>query len=137
MVNRLFDNNVLNLLTGENIASLATISPLGNPQVSAVWIDLDSDHNILINTVIGRHKERNTRLNKKVALSMVNRFNPYETVSISGLVIDRITENAILHFDKLSQKYLHLTEYPLGQARIDRVILKIKPLKVNYVLIPL
>jgi PPOX class probable F420-dependent enzyme len=128
---------VIRLLEGENIASLATISPLGNPQVSAVWLDLDSDHNILINTAIGRHKERNTRSNKKVALSIVNKSNPYETVTISGLVIDRITKNAVVHFDKLSKKYLHLSKYPLSQARINRIILKIKPLKVNYILIPL
>ncbi|HET6589050.1 MAG TPA: pyridoxamine 5'-phosphate oxidase family protein [Candidatus Nitrosocosmicus sp.] len=133
----MFDTNVIRLLEGENIASLATISPRGNPQVSAVWVDFDSDHNILINTALGRQKERNTRSNKKVALSIVNRLNSYETVTISGLVIDRITKNALLHFDKLSQKYLHISKYPLHQARVDRVILKIRPLKVNYTLIPL
>lgn len=133
----MFDTKVIRLLEEDNFAFLATISPLGNPQVSAVWVDYDSDHNILINTALGRHKERNTRLNKKVAISIIDKLNPYETVTISGLVVDRITENAILHFDKLSQKYLHLSKYPLGQARVNRVILKIKPLKVSYILIPL
>lgn len=133
----MLDINVKKLLERDNIASLATISPQGNPQVSAVWVDLDSDHNILINTALGRQKERNTRLNKKVALCIVNKHNPYETATISGVVIDRLTKNAILHFDKLSEKYLNLSRYPLGQARINRVILKIKPLKVNYILIPL
>lgn len=132
-----FDLNVKRLLEGENFAFLATTSPSGHPQVSAVWVDIDLDDNILINTALGRYKEKNTKSNNRVAISLINRLNPYETVTIAGLVVDRITNNALEHFDKLSEKYLHLKKYPISQARVDRVILKIKPLRISYVLIPL
>lgn len=133
----LIDAKVIRLLEGANFASLATVSPIGSPQVSAVWVDVDSDYNILINTAIGRQKERNAQINSRVALSVINKSNPYETATISGTVIDRNTKDALTHFDRLSEKYLNLKNYPLAQARSKRIILKICPLKVTYLLIPI
>lgn len=133
----MIDAKVIRLLKEANFASLATVSPVGSPQVSVVWVDVDSDHNILINTAIGRQKERNAQINSRVALSVINKSNPYETATISGKVIDRITKDALTHFDRLSEKYLNLKYYPLAQARSKRIILKISPTKVTYLLIPI
>ncbi len=133
----MLDDRVLALLAGKNFASLATSMPNGSPHVTNVWIDYDHEHNILINTAIGRLKERNTRKNKKVAISIINTKNPYETASIMGVVIENVIKGAQVHFDKLSKKYLNLEKYPILNKHEERVILKIKPEKIYYKSIPL
>jgi PPOX class probable F420-dependent enzyme len=132
-----FSHEVLDLLNGRNFASLATIMPNGYPQVTPIWIDYDENHDLLVNTALGRSKERNTIINDKVGLSIFSMANPYETASIIGNVIDKTTEGADHHFNKLSKKYLNLDEYPIGKPEERRVILKIRSKKVIYVSIPL
>ena len=133
----MLSKEVLGLLAGKNFASIATVSPEGSPQVTNVWIDYDLDHNILINTAMGRVKEKNTRKNKKVAISIINSSNPYETASIMGEVVEKVTKGAQEHFDNLTKKYMHLEKYPISNPYEERVILKIKPEKVFHVCIPL
>jgi PPOX class probable F420-dependent enzyme len=128
---------VLDLLKGRNFASLATMMPNGYPQVTPIWIDFDNNHDLLVNTALGRSKEKNVSINNKVGLSIFNMANPYETASIVGNVIEKITEGAYLHFNKLSKKYLNLDEYPITNLDERRVILKIRPKKIVYVSIPL
>lgn len=132
-----FDFKILNLLDRRNFASFATVNSDCSPQVTSVWIDYDSDHNILINTAKGRVKERNILKNTKVAVSIYDLVNPYETVAIRGIIIDNSTKNAIDHFNKLAKKYLNLDEYPLKNQNEVRTILKIKPTKVSYTCYPL
>ena len=132
-----FSHQVLDLLKGRNFASLATIMPNGYPQVTPIWIDFDDNHDLLVNTALGRSKEKNTITNDKVGLSIFSMANPYETVSIIGNVIDKTTEGADHHFNKLSKKYLNLDEYPISKPEEKRVILKIRPKKITYVSIPL
>ena len=130
-------HQVLDLLNGRNFASLATIMPNGYPQVTPIWIDYDENHDLLVNTALGRSKEKNTIINDKVGLSIFSMANPYETASIIGNVIDKTTEGADHHFNKLSKKYLNLDKYPISKPEERRVILKIRPKKIVYVSIPL
>ncbi len=132
-----FSQQVLNLINERNFASLATIMPSGFPQVTPIWIDYDEKHDILVNTALGRSKEKNTTINDKVGLSIFSMTNPYETASIIGNVIDKTTEGANDHFNKLSKKYLNLDKYPISKPEEKRVILKIKPKKIVYFIIPL
>ena len=133
----MLDDRILALLAGKNFASIATVMPSGAPHVTNVWIDYDQEHNILINTAIGRLKERNTRRNKRVAISIIDSKNPYVTTSIMGVVIEKVTNGAQDHFDKLARKYLNLEKYPILNTKEERVILKIKPEKIYYKSIPL
>jgi PPOX class probable F420-dependent enzyme len=133
----MLSREVLSLLAGKNFASIATVLPDGSPQVTNVWIDYDVDHNILINTAMGRVKEKNTRKNKKVAISITNSSNPYETASIMGEVVEKITMGAQEHFDHLTKKYMNLEKYPISNPFEERVILKIRPQKVFHISIPL
>jgi PPOX class probable F420-dependent enzyme len=133
----MLDDKIIALLAGRNFASIATIMPSGAPHVTNVWIDYDQEHNILINTAIGRLKERNTRKNKNVAISIIDSKNPYVTTSITGVVIEKITKGAQDHFDRLARKYLNTEKYPILNINEERVILKIKPEKIYYKSIPL
>jgi PPOX class probable F420-dependent enzyme len=117
------------LLLGKNFASFATLMDDGSPHVAPTWIDYDGK-NILVNTAAGRIKEKNVKNDKRVALSIPNEVNPYEMVTIRGIV-DEITEkNADAHIDKLAKRYLGLDKYPFRSPTEKRIIIKISPRKV-------
>ena len=133
----MFDDQILNLLNGRNFASLGTVMPSGFPRVTPVWIDYDENHDLLVNTALGRAKERYTAINDKVGVSIFNMSNPYETVSMIGNVVEKTNDRYNHHFNKLSKKYLNLDKYPIDKPEEKRVILKIRPKKISYVSIPL
>ena len=133
----MFSSQIINLLDGKNFASLATVMPSGFPQVTPVWIDYNENHDLLVNTALGRAKERYTAINDKVGVSIFNMSNPYETVSMIGNVVEKTNDRYNHHFNKLSKKYLNLDKYPIDKQEEKRVILKIRPKKISYVSIPL
>jgi PPOX class probable F420-dependent enzyme len=137
ILNVVFSSQIINLLDGKNFASLSTVMPSGFPQVTPVWIDYNENHDLLVNTALGRAKERYTAINDKVGVSIFNMSNPYETVSMIGNVVEKTNDRYNHHFNKLSKKYLNLDKYPIDKPEEKRVILKIRPKKISYVSIPL
>lgn len=118
------------LLT-ENSRAFAYLSTLmydGSPQLTPVWFDMDDDH-ILINTAIGRVKDKNMRVRKQVAVLIADPADPfYRFIQIRGRVVDVIEQGALEHINKLSLRYDMKPWTPVdGQTR---VIFKIKPEKV-------
>ena len=89
--------------------------PSGFPQVTPVWIDYNENHDLLVNTALGRAKERYTAINDKVGVSIFNMSNPYETVSMIGNVVEKTNDRYNHHFNKLSKKYLNLDKYPIDK----------------------
>lgn len=117
------------LIEGKNFAFVATLEKDGSPQVTPVWVDREGD-TILINTALGRAKEKNLRRDPRVAMAVANQDNAYQSVMIRGEVSE-ITENgADAHIDKLAKKYLGKDRYPYRQPGEKRVIVKIKPTRV-------
>ena len=107
-------------------ASLATIMPDGNPQVTPVWADFDGKH-VIINSAKGRVKDRNMRRDPRVSLALIDPDNPYRYLQLQGRVVE-ITENgADQHIDKMAKKYLGKDKYPFRQPGEVRVIYKIEP----------
>ena len=84
---RALPDKVKKMLTKKAFAHLATLMPDGGPQVSAVWVDVDGD-TILVNSAEGRLKDKNLQADKRVALSVVDPDNPYQSISIRGVVTD-------------------------------------------------
>ena len=93
------------------------------------WIDYDGDM-ILINTAAGRIKEKNVNSDKRVALSVYDSSNPYNMVTIRGKVTEITAQDADLHIDKLTKKYMGLDSYPFRSPDEKRIILKIVPERV-------
>jgi len=122
---------VARLLKGKNFAYLSTLMKDGSPQVTPTCVDIDKDGNsILVNTAEGRTKHKNVSRDPRVAISISDQNNPYNMVSISGRVIEQISEGADEHTDRLAKKYLGMDKYPYNSPNERRVILKIKPEKV-------
>ena len=121
------DEKSLKLIREKNFAFLATIDSSGSPQVTPIWIDSDGDH-VLLNTAIGRVKQKNTKRNPRIAVAVLDMSNPYRYAAIKGRVAEQIVgQTAEEHIDKLAKKYLGKDKYPFRQAGEKRVILKIVP----------
>jgi PPOX class probable F420-dependent enzyme len=107
-------------------ASLATLMPDGQPQVTPVWIDADNGH-LLVNTAKGRQKHRNVQRDPRVAVTLVDPDNPYRYVEIRGRVVEMTENGATEHIDKMARKYLGKDKYPFTQPGEQRILLKIQP----------
>ncbi|MDE1844002.1 MAG: PPOX class F420-dependent oxidoreductase [Thaumarchaeota archaeon] len=120
---------VAKLIEDKNFAFIATLMKDASPQITPVWIDL-VDGMILINTAKGRVKQRNVSRDPRVAISIVDRNNPYNMVTIQGHVVEQTTDGADKHIDKMAKKYLGVDKYPFAMPGEERVLLKIVPKKI-------
>jgi PPOX class probable F420-dependent enzyme len=109
---------------------LATLMPDGSPQVTPVWFNTDGKH-ILINTALGRIKDRNMRARPRVALCIADPGNPYCYLQIRGQVVEFTTQGADAHIDALAGKYTGTYKYTFGKPGEIRVTYKILPEKVD------
>jgi PPOX class probable F420-dependent enzyme len=114
----------LDLFQKKCFANLATLMPDGRPQVTPVWCEFDGKH-VLINTAVGRQKDKNLQRDGRVSLSLVDPDNGYRYLEIRGHVAERTLVEGDAHIDKLAKKYLGLDSYPYRKAGEERVTYKI------------
>jgi PPOX class probable F420-dependent enzyme len=109
-----------------------TINQDGSPAVTPVWIDTDGKH-ILVNTAVGRRKERNVRRDPRVALGFVDRDDPYTWIEVRGRVVEFVEgEEADASIDRLSNRYLGLDRYASRSPGERRVLLRIEPTFITF-----
>jgi PPOX class probable F420-dependent enzyme len=125
-------DSAIGLLKGKNIAFVASLMKDGGPQITPVWIDYDGQY-IMINTAEGRVKQKNFQRDPRVAISIIDPTNPYNTVSIRGTVTEQVLEGADDHIDNMAKKYLGVDKYPFRSPGEKRVILRIIPEKVFHI----
>ena len=111
-------------------AGLATLMPSGAPQATPVWIDYDGE-NVLFNTAIGRQKDKNLQADGRVSVMLVDPENPYRYLEVRGKVVERTTDGADDHINKMAKKYLGQDVYPFRQPGEQRVIFKIQPERIS------
>ena len=118
------------LLRGRNYGTVTTLRKDGSPHSTPVWIDTDGE-NVLFNTSVGRAKERHLRRDPRVSVVVIPSDDPQSGyVSVNGTAT--ISEDgAVDHINKLAKKYVNLDEYPWLQPGEQRVIVTIKPDKVD------
>ena len=115
----------IRMLQEKQLAQLATVMSDGSPQVTPVWVDVEDDGgHVLVNTVAGRLKAKNTARNPKVAISVVDSQNWRRYVIVRGHIVEQRREGADEHIEKLAWKYLGTAFHHPGD---ERVILRIKP----------
>jgi PPOX class probable F420-dependent enzyme len=121
-------DKIRRLFEEKNLVFIATLMKDGSPQLVPTWVDVENG-SILVNTFVGSLKHKNVSHDPRIAVSIADKDNPFEMISIRGKVIEQITgDEARKHVDKLAKKYLGVDEYPGPEGK--RVILKIKPEKV-------
>ena len=84
-------------------AVLATINQDGTPQLTAMWYLLEDDGSILMNTKVGRAKERNMRRDPRISICIED---GYDFLTINGTVeISDDPEIAQNDIYRLSRRY--------------------------------
>ncbi len=124
------DADVHRLATGQNLATVVTLMPDGQPQALPTWIDSDGEH-VLVNTEPTRQRSKNVGRDPRITVLIQSSDDPWDWAEVRGTVTEEVTgDEARAHIDALSRRYVG-TDYanPIGPQ--GRVILKISPTKVN------
>ena len=124
--------HVREALEARTFWQFVTINADGSPTATPVWAGVDGDH-VLVNTAIGRRKERNVRREPRVVLATVDPANPYAWIEIRGRVVEAVEGPAAdASIDGFSQKYLNLERYASRQPGERRVLLRIEPTRIQF-----
>jgi len=116
----------LDLFQKRAFAHFATVMADGTPQITPVWVDYDGEY-VLVNSRVGRTKNRNVQDRPAVAIEISDPDNPYRYLMIRGTVVTVETQPDTAHIDSLAKRYLGLDRYPWGQPGEVREIFKIRP----------
>ncbi|MCW2967542.1 MAG: class F420-dependent oxidoreductase [Solirubrobacteraceae bacterium] len=99
------DALVRELLEAPNVVHLATLLPDGSPHSVAIWAGLESER-VCFFTQPSSRKARNLAADPRVAISVIDRENPYRTGYLQGAVVDTVEGDAGLEIiDRLSVSY--------------------------------
>ena len=118
------------LFSKRAFASLATLMPNGDVQVTPVWVDAENG-NLIFNSARGRVKDKNVRRDPRVTLTLIDPDNPYRYLEVRGRVVDITEKGAAQHIDKLAKKYLGVDKYPYAKPGEVRVLYRVKPEHVH------
>ena len=119
------EQGVKALARGPNYAAFTTLTASGQPMTHVMWVDCDDEH-MLINTEIHRAKFKNIKNDPRVAVTIIDRDDPYHYAEVRGVVTETVGGDAARrHIDQLSEKY-EGRPYA-NRIQSERVILKIKP----------
>ena len=97
------DELAVELLSGPNFAHLATMNADGSVQVHPIWVHVE-DGRPVMNTAVGRVKERNIRRDPRVTLEVSAADDPYCYVEIRGTA-ELVDDPGGEHIEWLAHKY--------------------------------
>jgi PPOX class probable F420-dependent enzyme len=118
------------LFLDKNFGAVATIREDGTPHVTPVWVDYDGER-VVFNTATGRAKWRHMLRDPRVTIEVYAQEDPYEYVTVTGIVELEESEDANRHIDKLSEKYTGNPEFQSHRPGEHRVIVRITPERVS------
>lgn len=99
------DPQVQALLEGANFVSLATLMADGAPHNTTVWANVEGERPCFF-TQPSSLKARNIAANPRVAITVVDRENPYRTGQLRGKVAETVEGDAALEIiDRMSRVY--------------------------------
>ena len=123
-----FDAATRRILDGKNFATVATVNPDGGPQASVVWFRRDGD-SVLFSITSDKEKARNLARNPRVAVTVFDLENPYDSVEIRGHA--ELVEDAGKELPKqLSHRYLD-EDPPPEPDDVVRLVARVIPEKVH------
>ncbi len=118
------------ILDKKAFASVATIGPNGEPQNNPVWFGWDGSH-IRFSQTTTRQKYRNTRADRRVALSILDPDDPYRYLEIRGVATDVEDDPDLAFINSMALKYLGLDRYPWHQPGDERIVIVVEPTKTT------
>ena len=105
------------LLEAPNYVHLSTLRADGRPRNHVVWVGLEGER-VLICTSDWTWKAKDMRRDPRVALSVIDRDNPYRMASLQGRVVEERPDEGCRLMDPISIKY---TGAPFPSRGPDRV----------------
>jgi PPOX class probable F420-dependent enzyme len=117
-----------------NYAHVATLMPDGSPHSVAVWPTVLDGDRIAFFTQTASLKARNLERDPRVAISITDHDNPYETARVRGTVVEtRYGDEALAVMDDISHVY---TGAPFPVRGPNGVLFVVEPEKVEYAKLP-
>ncbi len=112
-----------------HFAVLATLNQDGTPQLTTMWYLLEDDGTILMNTKVGRLKERNVRRDPRISICVEDGYN---FLTISGIA--HLTNDP----EKAQQDIFRLSSRYHGQEMASRQMQEqfSKETRMSFILIP-
>ena len=120
---------VSTIFDSPEFATLATLQPDGQPQLTVVWVAREG-HDLLMSTVKGRQKHRNLERDPRATVLVYPKANPYSYVEVRGTAT--MTEQGGRELiDRLNLEYTGGDRYTMDDG-IDniRVVIRLTPSKV-------
>ena len=122
------------LLERPVLASLATLMPNGQIQVTPVWCNYDGTY-VIVNATADRQKHKNMVERPHVTLMLLDPENAFRYLEIRGTVEVITAEGGGESMNELSLKYTGKSkrygiEAPAREVS-ERLLYKIRPLRVN------
>ncbi len=124
------DEDAVRLAKANNLATVVTLMPDGQPQALLTWVDSDGEV-ILVNTEPVRQRSKNLARDPRVTVLIHSSENAWDWAEVRGHVVGTVTgQEARDHIDALAQKYTG-ADYgrPIGPE--GRIIFRIAADKVN------
>jgi PPOX class probable F420-dependent enzyme len=117
------------LLDSPEYATIATVEPDGQPQLSVVWVSRDGD-DILVSTVARRRKHRNLLRDPRATVLVSPRNAPWNYLEIRGTVT-MTTDGGRDLIEALSRKYTDDERYSFDDGTGNvRVVVRITPVRI-------
>lgn len=127
----LTDAGVRELLEQPNHAVVNTHNEDGSIHSAIVWIALEDDRAVSINSATGRLWPSNLQRDGRVTLLVQEAHNPNTYVEIRGTA-QATMDGADEHIDLLSKKYIGEDEYPFRQPGEQRIKFVVTPTRVRH-----
>jgi PPOX class probable F420-dependent enzyme len=122
---------VRELFEKANYGHLATLMPDGGPHSVAVWTGYEHGRIVFFTQPTSR-KGRNLANDPRIAVSVIDRDNPYRTARVRGRIAGmREGDGALEVIDRLSQKFTG-KDFPMRSG----TVYEIEPEKVEYMELP-
>lgn len=117
------------LLSAQNVAVVSTHGPEPRIRSRVTWVDTDGEC-VILNSTADRSWVADLKEQPAVNCTVVDLTNPYEFVSIEGVVEEMTTDNAAAHIDQMAKKYLGADRYPFHDPATPRMLIRIRPQRV-------
>jgi PPOX class probable F420-dependent enzyme len=117
------------LIDSPTMATVATVEPDGQPQLSVVWVTREGE-DILFSTAAGRRKPKNLGRDNKISVLMYPAENPYQYLEVRGTATVTEDPEASL-INELSHKYTG-KDYPALPPGELRVTVRVTAEKVHW-----
>jgi PPOX class probable F420-dependent enzyme len=121
-------------LEAPNYATLATVAQDGTPHQAIIWYRLDDADRILVNSRIGRRWPTELLADRRCALAVIDRNDPFAWVAIQGVVesvvdaVDPARDDIVA----LAERYGEATPDSVARFRSQpRISFVIRPVSIH------